>query len=189
MKRRKLQFPVAKFRKEDGLPAIYLSHTIWLLLWRTLKGAYLNGCRHEGEKQAQTDSNVRWTVFDMFGAAFDSENKSTAFQLYEIGWNHHDAKSEDRGEGYSISPTQLLAEGREHFQRAYKETMDKLRGWRITRKLYDLQGRNLGYSLFAIAPLSTMMVPPGSAGWQGDVDVDAISSPNDWRQVWKARAA
>ena len=130
MKRAKLKWPVAKVR-EDGTPAIWLTHTNWLLLEDGIVRAYLDRRRYVGQyearqiwrKQLGTGWRENKRLADM--ATVDSWNYDSdveaAMELFEAGYNAWRRYADQDLNGWHWTPDKLRELGDRKQREAYAE--------------------------------------------------------------------
>ena len=85
-----LKWPVAQVR-EDGTPAVWLSHTNWLNIRDGLIRRYLQ-CREWLAVYEVIKEFGQTTNLEVMGTVMEKENAATALELYSVGyhaWKKH----------------------------------------------------------------------------------------------------
>ncbi len=111
------KFPVAMFRKEDGVPAVWLTFTNWLAIKDGLVSEYLGRREYMGRREARTAAGLR-NQFPDYGTHFDTIACEAALQVYRVGYEAHRRIHEQSG-GHDLTPEKLIELGnrRERMER------------------------------------------------------------------------
>lgn len=120
-KAKKCQWPVAKYA-EDGTPAVWLSHTVWLLLRGSLVSEYVKSRERIGKREARralkcSELHDSWP--------FDEGQARAALELYQVGykaWHHVAARNETQ----ESSPEELSKLGDIWQARGFEEETKRL---------------------------------------------------------------
>jgi len=135
---KKHEFPIAKVR-EDGTPAIWLTHTHWLLLEPGIVRAYLENREHFGHRRARRQYREEtgrtdhprikeWQFLDSWPQ--DSSHAESAFALFQAGfdaWRHVSERNAQRVGPHYWTPDKLKAAGDRAEQRGFDEEQKLLR--------------------------------------------------------------
>lgn len=138
MKRRKIEFPVAKYR-EDGTPAIWLTHSIWLMLRQHLANTYCQGQEREADAKARSESQADIGSPDqdinIWGDIFTEQKAKEALNIFRIGYEtHQDVERRNNG----TTPEELVETGAKIFKRYYAEACEKYAGAFVRKELWSV---------------------------------------------------
>lgn len=127
--RKQIKFPIAKIR-EDGTPAIWLTHTYWMVLEsgivrkylerRELLGAYLRRCEERKVLGENWKSNKRlkdWASLDSWPSYLS--DVETAMELFTVGYEAWGRINSDYE--HKWTPSKLQARGDQYEKKRYEE--------------------------------------------------------------------
>lgn len=118
-------WPLASVRA-DGMPAVWLTHSMWTILRESLMREYLNSRRRTGERRGRVDAGKPEQFDQHFLDRYcEHDRAKTAMELYQIGSQAY-FKPEHREEYKHLSADDLLTLGNELETKARKETMAAL---------------------------------------------------------------
>ncbi len=113
---KKLPWPVAKVR-EDGVPAVWITFTNWMVIREGLVRAYLQERERGGARRARVEARQP-DVTDHID--FSQSNAEAALALYRVGWEAYNKVEERAGLNKLRSPESLAKLGDEAEMREYK---------------------------------------------------------------------
>ena len=118
---KKLEWPLAKLRKEDKCPAIWLTWGVFIAIKGGLKGRYLNCLESKARSDARIAANKRDDILDVWRS--DEREAEIALNLYRIGFEHNITKPCE----FNPSPAELAELGRKLYEKAFERQIDDMR--------------------------------------------------------------
>lgn len=116
------KFPVALYRKEDGIPAVWLTHTIWLAIRDGLVRQYVQQREFIAQREARQVAGKPWNL-DTWGSHFETSARDAALELFRIGYEAHGQIAPG---SESFTPEGLIALGDKCARRAFDEQTKQL---------------------------------------------------------------
>jgi hypothetical protein len=112
------------FRKEDGVPAVWLTFTNWLAIKDGLVSEYLGRREYMGRREARIAAGLR-REFPDYGGHFDTTACEAALELYRVGYKAHRRIHEQSG-CHDLTPEKLIELGNRHEQREQEAETKRL---------------------------------------------------------------
>jgi len=118
------KFPVAMFRKEDGIPAVWLTFTNWMAIKNGLVREYL--CQREliAKRDARKAAGKPESR-DGWGTHFETTARDAALELYQVGYEAHRSIHERSG-SHDLTPERLVELGDKCERRAFDQEAQRL---------------------------------------------------------------
>lgn len=118
---KKLEWPLAKLRKEDKCPAVWLSWGVWMAIRDGLVRTYLNAYESLGRSDARIAANKRDDILDAW-RSYQSDAKN-ALEVYRLGYNFNVKEPSE----FNWSPAKLVEQGRKLYEKAFDRQIDDMR--------------------------------------------------------------
>jgi hypothetical protein len=121
----KNQWPLAQVR-EDGMPAVWLTHTMWTILRHNLVREYCSRREARGRHNARFQLNALDDFSDNFLSLFcEHDSEKAAMELYKIGSDAY-FKPEHAKEYNHVSTAGLVELGDKWQACGYKDEFNKI---------------------------------------------------------------
>lgn len=109
------KFPVAQYRKEDGIPAVWLTFNNWLVIRDGLVREYIHQREYIAQREARKAASKPWNL-DTWGNHFETCARDAALELFRIGYEAHGHIAPGTE---SLTPEGLIALGDKCARRAF----------------------------------------------------------------------
>ena len=132
---KKLVWPMAK-RRADGTPAVWFTHSHWLLLERSIVGGYLDNRERTGQVRARREQRralpefgrgnphlKNWEMLDAWPS--DESQAKTALELFAVGYAAY-CRVVPEYDQHHFTPATLRAKGDLCEQRGYERELVKI---------------------------------------------------------------
>lgn len=126
MSKKKIVWPVAKIR-EDGCPAVWLSHGVWNVVRGGLVTSYLTNRQYHGRSEARIAIGKRDSILDSWRT--EKQDAETALEVFRIGFKHNEPDMSIYKDCHCkpITPDGLVELGDKREAEAYNEELEKHR--------------------------------------------------------------
>lgn len=126
------KFPVAQYRKEDGIPAVWLTHTNWLAIRDGLVREYIRQREYIAQRAARCAASKPWNL-DTWGNHFETCARDAALELFRIGYEAHGHIAPGTE---SLTPEGLIALGDKCARRTFDEQTKQI--WQAAGETHGL---------------------------------------------------